>query len=699
MHHPAFRRHARRFITSALTLFLTVGSQAAGLNDCRASFDGKELVIANRHVERKWLVSGGLLYATSFKDLDTGRQWLARPSAQPAPFTVMPPPDGQREMKLSTRRGKAVPVEAESLVAELTASGPVRLSYRFQVFPDSRGISIQLLESGLAGASTQSVRSGVAPEATGIEQDRPALGAKGKAIADVLEDFHPAPQHLRLTAVRLLDQTDVHNELAFENEWLLHTAERVRQPGNLFFLEETLSGDGLIFLKEAPLPHARPVKNNDDFMYDPGQKRCLLLGNGIEQEGGSGYRYVTLAYTGGRAGRIEALQQYQRQLRAYNPARDAMFVANTWGDRSRDSRITEEFMLREVEAGAKLGVDVIQIDDGWMRGRTSNSARGGGVWTGFWAADPRFWDVDETRFPRGLRPVIQAAAFKGLKFGLWFGPDSSNDFANWERDAAKIVELHRTLGVNYIKIDGVKAVSKAGERNLRAFFDRVLEESKGAVTFDLDVTAETRPGYYGMVNVGPLFVENRYTDWHRYWPHQTLRNLWKLAQYVDPLRLRVEFLNNTRNTASYPEDPLAPAAYSPVYLFATTMFSNPLGWFEVSNLPANYFAELPALVSKWKKERAALFAGTILPIGDAPDGTSWTGFLSLSADRRSGYALIFREKHPESQRQIEVPQLAAGKYATTVLHGSGAASLSGGKLLASIPDELRFLWVRFERAE
>ena len=148
-----------------------------------------------------------------------------------------------------------------------------------------------------------------------------------------------------------------------------------------------------------------------------------------------------------------------------------------------------------------------------------------------------------------------------------------------------------------MKIDGVKATTKQSEDNLQRFFDRVLAESQGKVTFDLDVTAEIRPGYFGAMRVGPLFVENRYTDWHSYWPHQTLRNLWKLAQYVDPLRLRIEFLNNSRNQANYPDDPLAPGRYSPAYLFAITMIANPLGWFEISNLPASYFEQIPPLVA------------------------------------------------------------------------------------------------------
>jgi alpha-galactosidase len=97
----------------------------------------------------------------------------------------------------------------------------------------------------------------------------------------------------------------------------------------------------------------------------------------------------------------------------------------------------------------------------------------------------------------------------------------------------------------------MKTHNAASLHNQRAKFDRLLEGSDGAITFDLDVTAEIRPGYFGLPDIGPLFVENRYTDFHRYWPHQTLRNLWMLSQAVDPLRLRMEVLNNARNADKY----------------------------------------------------------------------------------------------------------------------------------------------------
>jgi len=227
----------------------------------------------------------------------------------------------------------------------------------------------------------------------------------------------------------------------------------------------------------------------------------------------------------------------------------------------------------------------------------------------------------------------------------------------------------------------------------------VLNESNGRVVFDLDVTAETRPGYLAMMRVGPLFVENRYTDWHKYWPHATLRNVWQLAHHVDPLRLRMEWLNNERNREKYANDPLAPETYRADYLFATVMFTAPLGWFEVSNLPESYFAEAAPLIAVWKTHREAMYSGTILPIGNAPDGVAWTGFASVSADGKTAYLLIFREASASAEGSITVPLLreAAAPVAATLLAGTGEATLHpGGNLVVTIPEARRFLFAQVQ---
>ena len=657
-------------VRAAIVLFLALPLAAQSLDTCRASFDGAQLVIANSHFQRTWRLDGPALRPISFLDLSTQTQWLAPPSASPAPPS--------RRFTLKTTRTHLSPVEAESLLVELSSLAPSHLTYRFQLFPAARGVSVTVQSTPSSAASTE------AANVSGIEQERKAPAPDPLAAA--FETLALAPRHILLTQVELLDQTDIHNQLAHERHWLLQTNESLRLPGVLFFAENPLTRNGLVFLQHAPLPHVRPVKTPADLLYDARAHRLALLDHG--------YTIVTLAYNGGEPGRIAALQSWQRQLRQYDPTRDGRFLSNTWGDRSRDARINDAFMRREIQAGARLGVDVIQIDDGWEQGRTANSASaaGKGPWTGFWAADPNFWNVDAVRFPHGLQPIVHLAAQSNMQFGLWFAPDSSNDFANWQRDAARLLQLHRTLGINYFKIDGVKATSPSSEQNLKSLFDRVLGESRGRVTFDLDVTAEVRPGYFGAPRPGPLFVENRYTDWHRYWPHQTLRNLWTLAHYVDPLRLRFEFLNVARNAAQYPGDPLAPALYTPASLFASVMIANPLGWFEISNLPPAYFQQLPPLVALWKQHRPRMHAARILPVGSAPDGTSWTGFVAVAEDGREAWAILFRELNPSSSWSLEIP-FAAPSLRAEVLSGAGAASYEQGRLKTRIDSQLGYLWV------
>ncbi len=673
-------------------------------NGCFIEVAENRLSVGNEQFARSWRIgANGLLYADSFQDVVTGREWLASPSEQaaPVPLTRAAWMEETRVLTLNALP-KPLNLEADALTAELAAVRErLTLRYFLQVFPNCRGIRMRLTVEGDTsnnGTQASEATEGEPTEPTGIEADATRTSTNKPGETDTLEALTLAPLHLRLTQVTLQDQTDNHNELVFENEWLLHPSETTLMlPGCLFYVEDVLTGAGLIFLKEAPLPLARPIPSPHDLRVHSGERRFTFGGHGADTNG-DGYTFVTLMYADREAGRIAALQQYQRSLRPYVPARDGMLVSNTWGDRNRDARITADFMAREIEAGARLGVDVIQIDDGWQIGTTSNSIRAqaaGGVWEGFYAVQEDFWAVNPERFPDGLQHLIQAARENGMRFGLWFGPDSSEDFANWQRDADTICRLHRELDTDYIKIDGVKVRTKTGERNLKAFFADVLNRTEGRVVFDLDVTAEVRPGYFGMMQVGPLFVENRYTDWRKYWPHQTLRNLWQLAHYIDPLRLRMEFLNHARNGEKYLNDPLAPSAYRPDYLFATVMFASPLGWFEVCHLPETYFAEAAPLIAVWRQHREALVSGTIYPIGEAPDGVAWTGFASVAPDSRSAYLLIFREASPSAEWQISLPFLPNVEQPTTgeTLGGDGNATLlPGQKLDVTIPESRRFLF-------
>ena len=225
----------------------------------------------------------------------------------------------------------------------------------------------------------------------------------------------------------------------------------------------------------------------------------------------------------------------------------------------------------------------------------------------------------------------------------------------------------------------------------------MLIETDGRVVFDADATAGLRPGYYGTNNVGPIFLENRYTDWKRYWPHHTMRNLWTLSPHVDPVRLRMEFLNNTRNVEKNAgKGDLAPAAYPPAYLFATVMFGSPLAWMEVSELPEAYAEEVGALVKVWREHRAALHGGHLIPIGAEPDGRQWTGFASVAKDRQSGYLLVLRETNEVPTWETEIPLLKDGAVRFEKLAGEGEVKAGVGNVSVTIPNPRQFVLLRFE---
>lgn len=505
--------------------------------------------------------------------------------------------------------------------------------------------------------------------------------------------------HPRLVEVQLMDDTDRHDELYFEKEYLLSRCEKpfdVSAPA--LFIEDSLTGEGIAFFRKAPLPHAR-TSNSPDWHVDPLGRKVTVLSND--------YKGVSIRYRGGKAGRIRAATDFQRRFRPYVAGRDGLFLSNTWGDGNRDACINERFLLAEVASGAELGVDVIQIDDGWQKGRSANSASLAagekGRWGSWWEVEG-FWDVDPVRFPNGLGKVIGEARSKGMKFGLWFGPDSSNDAANWNKDADFLLSLHRNLGVDYFKFDSMHTPTPLALSRQAMLMDRLMDESDGRITIDLDVTAGRRPGYFAFPRIGPVFVENRYireNDVRLWWPHRTLRNLWGLAHVVDPVRLRMEVLNPERKSGLYPKgDPLAPICWPRDAIFAISMYSSPLGWFEIQNLSQETVAAWKPLIAQWKRERDAIHDGYIYPVGSAPDGLVWTGFVSAAKDGSAGTALLFRELDASEEFSLPLSDyLNVEGLEPIVIGGRGEARIEDGILKVAVHEKLGFVWVKIKKME
>lgn len=486
----------------------------------------------------------------------------------------------------------------------------------------------------------------------------------------VLERLDFAGKHWRGKAVEFLDRTDDNNTLVEEHPFLSY--HRTLWRGNLLFVTDAVSGGGFFFLKESPAGASQLHHGGADFIADGG---CFsVIGAGISPEEIKQDEWTRLyGCVTGVAGRSEkealvALRAWQKSIR---PNED-MVMMNTWGDRGQDARVTESFCLEELERGARLGITCFQIDDGWQSGKSPNSVSGGSfkdIWR-----NPLYWTPDPEKYPDGLFPIVEKGREKGIEIGLWFNPSVQDDFANWEQDAAVLTGLFRTYGIRIFKIDGVQLPTKKAEENLRSLLDRVREQTDGQVIFNLDATAGRRAGYHYFGEYGNIFLENRYTDWGNYYPYQTLRNLWMLSRYVPAEKLQIEFLNPWRNVDKYPtEDPFAPSRYSFDYLAALTFAAQPLAWLEASNLPEEAL-ETGRLIKAYREIAGDFHAGTILPVGEEPDGVTWTGFQSLR-DEKSGWLLVYREASPDRKGRLRTWLPDGRRVKLTPVLGSGRRTI------------------------
>lgn len=80
--------------------------------------------------------------------------------------------------------------------------------------------------------------------------------------------------------------------------------------------------------------------------------------------------------------------------------------------------VTEENQLDSIRKMPSIGIEVFWLDAGWYPGDYSNTITKGGM--GNWRT-PK-----SEAFPRGLKPVSDAAKQKGMKFNLWFCPELVN---------------------------------------------------------------------------------------------------------------------------------------------------------------------------------------------------------------------------------------------------------------------------------
>ena len=677
------------YLLITIICFLSFQLTAQSIKTCRAELKNDTLIIENQFISRTFSWNGGNIITRSLSDIKAKKVWKINGKNPDLSF-----PNQSENAKNGSFSSKIIyknDVTPDHLEVTITyLLDKLEIKRVFRLYPDCAVIACDLYYRGESNKVWLQTGMNIA-DMVNLEKLTPNNAGNN---TPVIENIELTGKHWKINAVEFFDITDRFNNLVNKVEALSYRPNVYR--GNILFAHDNINNDGIFILKEAPTSNVQVAYPGSDFFTEFGNFK--VIGAGLNPtdlhptEWRRGYGFVTGVYSGDEDNSYFVLRAYQEKIRIHQAGRDDMILMNTWGDRGQDSRVREKFALQELEAGAKLGVTHFQLDDGWQSGRSSNSAQKGGTLTNIWD-NKNYWEPNREKFPTGLEPIVKKGKALGIEVCLWFNPSKDNSNELWEKDANALIGFNKKYGIRTFKIDGVNLPDKLAEVNFRKFLDKVSLETNNSVVFNLDVTAGRRGGYHYLNEYGNIFLENRYTDWTNYYPYTTLRNLWTLSKYVPAQNLQIEFLNKWRNLDKYPaNDIFAPKNYSFDYLFAITMFAQPLAWFEGTGLPPEAFA-ISKLIKTYKQHSSKIHAGQIFPVGNEPDGKQWTGFQSIY-NEKEGYLLVFREDNSEPKKAVKTWLVKGKKVSLKLIAGDGKAFeskvIEEGKIMFELPQKNSF---------
>ncbi|MDA3867945.1 MAG: alpha-galactosidase [Salinivirgaceae bacterium] len=649
---------------------------------CKAELVGEKLKISNNVVSFYYNWNSGNVKLSGFQISGKNIVELQKPENSISQYgQVMKGDQLAEDLKLFTKEFSAQNVklatqiksrfagEKEFLEVSVSYSlGGLEIKRIWEVFPNTTAISTYYY---LKGKPDESWIGSLQQQSSNDLIENVSLLKSKEANQRI--GFLPIPgKHWHGKIITFQDVTDHNNTLVNEKFVSPYTKASLLQ-GNLLLLRNKISNLGIFVLKESPLEFNQQSYPGADFSIS--ETQVEIMGTGISKENinaetwSRSYGYVIGLSSSEEIDQLLALRTYQKTIRSIKENRDEMVMSNTWGDRSQDSRMNESFILKELEAAAKLGITHFQLDDGWQQGLSRNSSNKQGEKWNSWTLED--WLPHKERFPNGFGVIADKAKSLNIKLGLWFNPSRENNYETWKRDAEILTGYYQKYQVTAFKIDGVELKNKESEDNLRKFFDEVNQKTNGNIIFNLDLTAGRRAGYHFFNEYGNAFLENRYSDWQNYYPHNTLRNLWMLSKYVPAEKLQIEWLNTWRNKKGYGlSDPLAPGNIPWDYAMAITFMAQPLAWMETSSLPEEAFKHVE-LLKKYKAVQHQIHQGAILPIGEMPDGFSWTGFQSVNEGK--GYFMIYRELSPKVEMKLKTWLQPGQKLKLTPVLGNGKA--------------------------
>ncbi|MCG8501366.1 MAG: alpha-galactosidase [Firmicutes bacterium] len=630
--------------------------------DCYARFDGKTLVVGNQYFERSWVFTQDAPFSKSLVNKLIDKKYDIE-----APFSDWQLPDGSEPENGHLTGVASETVEADGFTSQCLRVGArwaykeKHLSIRWDIklYPDAPGLWTRLYALGnpdMSFTAPNGARAGFMP----------MVGRKLTGFG-----YYNDTQNRNKDETEILREEPVlPGETADWANALLHYVD----------------AGGWMTVKES---HKCP----NQMGYDTGafvqvENGAAVTGWGLKPEdikewklrGGWASWFVVW---GGALSPNDALKAFDRVRYPFDNSRDTYIMANTWGsNRARDAA-RQESIIKEIDIAKEMGIDVVQIDDGWQTGKKENT------WIG-----PVRWQPDqEERFPEGWRPIREYAAAKGVTMGLW---------SAWTIPDEELIENMKQGDFRLFKIDFAVLDSYEKIEGLMEKASHLTDASGGRIRINWDVTENPpRVGYYFGREFGNIYLANRKTDFPQrvvYTPRLVLRDAWQLSRWLPLNKFQITYQNIDRVDSSFSNA----REYTHDYCVAITLMASPIFFQELKFLSEEAKKTIKPLINAYKSVREEILTGRVSPIGDKPCDKSITGF-RCEATKDHGYITLFRELYNTTEHAaIALKSLKNRNISFTNLLTKDTWTCKAdekGNVTFSIPNAPGFLFLKYSISE
>ncbi|MEN6449678.1 MAG: hypothetical protein ABFC96_04225 [Thermoguttaceae bacterium] len=602
--------------------------------------------------QRVWKWTGKGLVTTGFRDLRSGRQWATASHRPPCDWSL-PSVAGVHECA----NGELVAVDAHLSdddgfgnkfveVVSTVRYEQERLEIQHVVWaiPGAPGLRTQLRVKALSGFNPARLPEASLPPKEQSYSEYGGTFLKPSARSEFL------PLDFSVKSERVY--WGYYNDPGNRHDQFQDMLKEQTVKGWPIFLREDIDwasgmavkyGDaGVVLVKESPKCVNQPAHNTGASYANP--SGLCITGWGLTPNEIVPDRFRQcwanwcIVYQGGDDGIQLALKQFDAARYPVFPARDMLLLSNTWGPGCPDGApfADEDFVLREVPLLADLGIDVLQIDDGWQRsGGGPNAAR------------------FLPKYKNGWKDIKAACDKAGLRLGLWVAIQNAN-----------VADLNRNLdelGFLSWKADYDHLASRSDYERRTAEFREVMKHAWMRTQFALcPEYDDPRYGWYFAREYGAIFFQNNGEAVPAHVamvPFHVLRQNWLMAKYFPANKLQV-MLQNPKRLARFGDA----RQHGCGYCFAMGLPFVPCFFQAAQFLDNNDRRELKELIRVYKNDREDIFTSLTYPIGDLPDNSSWSGFQMTSSRRDGGHLLLFRELHnEEASRSVRLKFLAGKK--------------------------------------